>query len=77
MHAIVHSGKLTEVNTEVGKLVLEWRDRPDGEPEDVMFDIEPEMELEMEWEHLMGRKVEILTIDDKVARVTIFNDQAE
>ena len=77
MHAVVHSGKLTEVDTEVGKLVLKWRDHPDGEPEEFTFDFEPDVELEMEWKYLMGQKVDVLTIDDEVVRVTMLDDQAE
>lgn len=77
MHATVHSGKLTEVDTKVGTLVLEWRDRPNEVPENLMFNFGPEVDLERKCEYLIGRKVDVVVIDDKVVRVTELDEQAE
>ena len=74
MHATVYSGKLTEVDTEVGTLVLEWTDCPNGVPEDLTFNFGPKVVLEVEWECLMGRKVDVVTVDDKAVRVTEFDE---
>ncbi len=77
MRTTCDSGKLVEVNTETGTLLLEWRDHRNGIQDTLRFNFGPEVELEMEWEHLIGRKVDVVTIDDKVVRVTELDDQAE
>jgi len=71
------SGKLVEVNTETGTLILEWTDHRNGIQDKLRFNFGPEVELEMQWEYLIGRKVDVVAIDDKVVRVTELDEQAE
>ncbi len=75
MHAIVNSGKLTEVDTEAGRLYLEWLDRRTGMWDGHSFNFG--QELEAEWEDLIGLNVDVVTIDDEIIRVTECNEQAE
>ena len=75
MRAVVSAGKLVEVDTETSTLELVWTEYRTGMRNDHIFRFPPE--LEEPWEDLIGLEVDVVTIDDKVVRVTACNEETE
>ena len=75
MHAKTETGKLTEVDTEAGTLFLEWEDYRTGIQNTLRFNFP--QDLQAEWEDLIGLKVDVVTIDDEVTRVTVCNEETK
>jgi len=75
MLAVVSTGKLVEVDTEAGTLDLVWTEYYTGMRRGHTFSFSPE--LNVVWEDLIGREVDVVTIDDEVIRITACDEETE